>query len=103
MKLSVKEMLIRATQQEASDLHISEGTKPMMRVKGMMVPMYDSFVLTRVDIEDIYRDFLGQPRYDAILQNGSQDFSFVIRDIGDFKGALIFKEHGIIGVFRCVP
>lgn len=84
--MGVNDLLETVVQKGASDLHLTVGLPPVMRLHGKMTPM-DLPKLTSIDIEAL----IGQLLEDnlALLErfkaNGEVDFSYAVQDIGRFR------------------
>jgi twitching motility protein PilT len=90
------------TQQGASDLHLSEGSTPMIRVDGSMLKL-DLPGLTREDIRRLVFDSLTpelKKRFDSEFE---VDFSRETSDSTRFRCNVFKQINGIAGSYRVIP
>ncbi len=92
MKRSIDELLLEAQKRKASDLHLTVGLPPKVRVNGDLDNL-DQEVLTPADIEEIVLPMV-PPRLSDILNTcGEVDFSYAIKNVGRFRVNL-FRQRG---------
>jgi twitching motility protein PilT len=94
-------LLQLAVQHNASDLHLREGTPPLMRVHGRLrpVPEHDG---TETDTEALLT-ILTAPQRQLFEQRHDLDFAYELPGIGRFRANFLRQRHGIGAVFRVVP
>jgi len=107
MKKSVADLhlddLLRLTaEQGASDLHLSVGLPPMIRVDGRLVPTeYAS--LTPRDTQRLIYDILNNDQIQWFEKTRELDFSYGVRDVGRFR-VNVYRQRGSIGAaMRAIP
>ncbi len=89
--------------QGGSDLHLSEGVAPVIRVAGALTPLISQPVLTREDMQGFLAVMLTPERKESFLRTQEVDFSYSWGDKGRFRGNAYF-ERGHIGVaLRLIP
>ena len=100
--MDITELLAFTAQQNASDLHLSAGLPPMIRVDGdirrINVPPMDHAQVQRL-IYDIMND---QQRRDYEDQLET-DFSFEVPGIARFRVNAFNQNRGAGAVFRTIP
>lgn len=92
MVITLEELLIKAQQKQASDLHISVGIPPKVRVHGELVPL-DYPEMTPQDTKEIIEPILSDKIIDTLAMEGEADFSYAIKGIGRFR-VNVFKQRG---------
>ncbi len=92
MVITLEELLIKAQQKQASDLHISVGIPPKVRVHGELVPL-DYPEMTPQDTREIIEPILSDKIIDTLAMEGEADFSYAIKGIGRFR-VNVFKQRG---------
>ncbi|MBR1608867.1 MAG: type IV pilus twitching motility protein PilT [Kiritimatiellae bacterium] len=86
----------------ASDLHISVGDPPVLRVHGELTPL-DMAVLEPQDTEILMRAICTEAQIESVHNNGGADFGLAFRDRARFRVS-VFKQKGMIGiVLRQIP
>jgi Tfp pilus assembly pilus retraction ATPase PilT len=69
------ELLEIINKENASDLHISEGRYPTVRIDGTLIPVTLSEVLTSEDIQEIIKIFLPPESRVKFIEEKEFDFS----------------------------
>lgn len=100
--LEMNEMLKLVVEREASDLHISVGKPPVMRIGGGL-DIADPDVVTPEDSDRLMRE-ITPPRYQQQIQEtGGADFAYAFSDMARFRCA-VFRARGNISiVMRLIP
>ena len=101
--MHVNELLARAVDQGASDLHLKAGGMPMLRVRGSLVPMADTPRLQAVDLDGIATAVL-TPSHSALIGHHQDvDLAYTVPGLGRFR-CNVFQQRGAVGlVFRVIP
>ncbi len=100
--LDISKLLAFAKKQKASDLHLSSGVPPMIRVDGDMRRI-NMPVLTHGDVHRMLYDILNDKQrkdYEEFLET---DFSFEIPGIARFRVNAFNQRNGAAAVFRTIP
>jgi len=99
----VKKYLAYVVQQEGSDLHLSAGDCPIMRVDGKLIRFDEKHIITKEEMESLADSILSEERKEKFLKNRQVDFSLEI-DSGDRFRANIFFQKGSLSLsLRFVP
>ncbi|USH02898.1 type IV pilus twitching motility protein PilT [Grimontia kaedaensis] len=100
--MDITELLDFSVKHNASDLHLSAGVPPMVRVDGdvrkLSLPPLDHNAVHRL-IFDIMND--AQQR--EFEQNLEVDFSFELASVGRFRVNAFHQSRGCAAVFRSIP
>lgn len=89
--------------QGASDLHLGTGSKPIIRVSGVMTPIVSEETLTHDDLLGLVGAMLTPERKDKFLKEQEADFSYAYGEKARFRGNAYF-QRGQIGVaLRLIP
>jgi twitching motility protein PilT len=100
--MEISELLAFSVKNKASDLHLSAGLPPMIRVHGdirrINVPALNNQEV-RAMVYDIMSD-AQRKVYEAQLEI---DFSFEMRDVARFRVNAFNQERGAGAVFRTIP
>lgn len=86
----------------ASDLHITVGYQPMLRVAGELVAIANSHILTPEDAEKLIFPVLTQEQRDLLLTNREIDIS-VHTTVGRFRANVYYQRASLAATFRLVP
>lgn len=86
-----------------SDLHLSVGSNPIIRVSGELIPLLKKSVYTKEDLEGLVSELLDENQKEEFLKTQESDFSYHYRDNLRFRGNAFFQK-GVIGVaLRLIP
>jgi len=100
--MEIADLLTFAVKNRASDLHLSSGLPPMIRVHGdvrrINVPAMDNMQV-RAMIYDIMSD-AQRKGYEEFLEI---DFSFELPEVARFRVNAFNQERGAAAVFRTIP
>ena len=80
--MTLAELLTKAGEAKASDLHITVGVPPQMRVHGNMVAMTEYPRLMAEDIEGLVKGIMGEHQKRIFAERGEIDFSFGLTGLG---------------------
>ena len=86
----------------ASDLHITVGAPPMLRIDGKLVPVKHP-PLTPPETKDVCYSVLTDAQKHRFEENWELDFSFGKEDLGRFRGNVFIQRGAIAGAFRLLP
>lgn len=101
MALSVEEILSKAKEAGASDVHITVGIPPKMRVNGKLITM-DGVKLLPSDTMEIAIHVMNEKQRQHFEEFGEVDMSFAISGEGRYR-VNIYKQRGSIAMaFRLV-
>ncbi len=88
---------------KASDLHITVGSPPVLRLDGEIKPLSDRPVLTAADTERMLLPITPERNREEFKRRHDTDFAYEIADLARFRGNLFRDRRGIGGVFRVIP
>src|SRR5881394_4640381 len=101
--LNLRVLLEEVIERGASDLHISSGERPMLRVDGDMTRSNIDFVLQPKDTLQLAYSVLTENQKKRFETEDELDFSFGIQNLARFRGNC-FKQRGCVSlVIRQIP
>ncbi len=101
MALSVEEILSKAKEAGASDVHITVGIPPKMRINGKLITMEGAKLLP-ADTMEIAIHVMNEKQRQHFEEYGEVDMSFAIAGEGRYR-VNIYKQRGSIAMaFRLV-
>ena len=92
--ITIEEILTVAKEVKASDVHITVGVPPKVRVHGELMNM-NYPVLNKADSEAIIRTTLNERQAEILEEKGEVDFSFSLPQIGRFR-VNVFRQRGAL-------
>lgn len=99
--LSIEEVLTIAKQAGASDVHITVGIPPKMRVNGALYDM-DFPKMLPPDTEEIINQIMTEKQKAIFMDRGEYDMSFSIRDVGRYRVNAYHQRGSAAIAFRLV-
>jgi twitching motility protein PilT len=96
------DFLVLATQQGASDLHLTVGAPPMMRVSGVIKPLMEE-ALSAEDTRKLVIDALKEGQRAKLENEWQLDFALQVGDLGRFRGNACYVSGAIEANFRRIP
>jgi twitching motility protein PilT len=99
---SIQQLLHMMVQAGASDLHITTGTSPQIRVNGHMTPVKMRIMLP-ADTKHICYSILTEAQKRKFEENNELDFSFGVKGLARFRGNIFMQRGALGGVFRLIP
>ena len=102
-KQKLQKLIETLIAQGGSDLHLSSGAQPVIRVSGALTPLLSEAPLTSNDMLGLITELLPPERKELFLKTQEADFSFAYGEQARFRGNAYF-ERGSIGVaLRLIP
>lgn len=102
-KKELEELVSLVLKEGASDLHLSMGRHPIVRVSGNLIPLIKKPVLTKKDMDGLIAELL-IPRNREIFTNEKEvDFSYSLADVARFRGNAFLRQEEISIALRLIP
>ncbi len=99
---SIQQLLHTMVQAGASDLHVTTGTPPQIRVNGHMTPIKMRTMLP-ADTKHVCYSILTEQQKRKFEENNELDFSFGVKGLARFRGNIFMQRGALGGVFRLIP
>src|SRR5215203_4698670 len=96
------ELLAFAVTNKASDLHLSAGLPPMIRVHGD-IRRIDLPPMEHEDVHSMIYDIMTDSQRKAYEENLECDFSFAVPNLARFRVNAFVQQRGAAGAFRTIP
>ncbi|MHC4269798.1 MAG: type IV pilus twitching motility protein PilT [Planctomycetota bacterium] len=100
--MDISEILKFSTEQGASDLHISSGEPPIIRVHGDIQKL-DMPSLTKEDVHTMLYDILNDQQRNNFESNKEIDFALDLKGIARFRVNAFYQANGEAFVLRTIP
>ncbi|MEK7773018.1 MAG: type IV pilus twitching motility protein PilT [Deltaproteobacteria bacterium] len=101
-KYNLQELLRMMIDQGGSDLHVSAGSPPRVRVNGKLAIM-STQPFTGVDSKQLCYSILTDVQKHKFEEENELDFSFGLKGLSRFRGNLFVQRGTVAGVFRTIP
>lgn len=102
IKRDIHELLLKAFELGASDLHVSPGSPPMLRMDGALAVMQEE-KLSPEDVKVMAQDLMGPGERERFEQAGEVDFSTQIESACRFRLNVFRQQHGVAMAARLIP
>jgi len=100
--MDLHEMLKEVVERGASDLHLTAGVPPMLRLHGRITPLGDA-PLAPAEIKSLAYSVLTDAQKQQFEETQELDLSFGIKDLSRFR-ANLFMQRGAVGIaIRTIP
>ncbi|MBS4095703.1 MAG: type IV pilus twitching motility protein PilT [Sulfuricella sp.] len=100
--MEISDLLAFSVKNKASDLHLSAGVPPMIRVHGdirrINVP-----AMEHKDVHDMVYDIMNDGQRKFYEENLEVDFSFEVPGLARFRVNAYNQQRGAAAVFRTIP
>ncbi len=100
--MEILELLEFAKKEKASDIHISSGEPPMIRILGDMRKV-DIPALNKEDVHRMLYGILNDQQRKVYEEHHELDFAIAIGDSGRFRVNAFMQSRGESIVFRTIP
>lgn len=100
--MTLKNLLHQCIERRASDLHMSSGVPPLLRIDGELHGASDT-VLTHEDIHAGLMTIMSSVQQSHIQDGLESDFSFEVPKLSRFRVNVFQQARGVSAVFRAVP
>src|SRR5919201_4392658 len=103
MAANMADLLQILVDRGASDLHITSGTYPQLRVNGRLVQLTEFEQLTPQDTQRLAYSILNETQKQKFEEESELDLSFGVQDLARFR-CNVFRQRGAVGAaIRLIP
>ncbi len=89
-------------EQNASDLHLSTGNQPMLRIHGELVRV-DAPALENDDLKALVYEIATEQKIKTFEETGDVDFGYEYPGVARYRANFMNQKNGIGAVFRIIP
>lgn len=102
--MNIKNLLSYAIEHHASDLHLSSGMLPLIRVDGDLKPIENEAMLEHEVLLESLKKVLPPKRYTDLTENFEVDLSLSVAGLdARFRVNVFFQLRGVSAAFRIIP
>src|ERR1041384_55194 len=103
-KQDLVDLLALVVERGASDLHLTVGAPPMLRVSGVIEPVsQDAAVLSAEDTRRLVIDALKEGQRSRLENEWQLDYALQVGNLGRFRGNACYVTGAIEANFRLIP
>jgi len=99
---SIYDLLKSMFDKGASDLHITTGSPPQVRVRGQLYPL-DAPVMDPKTTRELLYSILTESQKHKFEEEQELDLSFGIKGVARFRANIFIQRGALAGVFRMIP
>jgi twitching motility protein PilT len=96
------DLLRQMKQQGASDLHLTSGSAPYMRIHGDMVKLNYREVSAET-CQSLIFEILNEKQKELFTEDWDLDLSYPLGGVGRFRVNVFMQRNGVSAVFRLIP
>ncbi len=98
----IDELVDLILKQDASDLHLSVGRNPTIRVSGSLIPLLKRAVVTELDMQGFIDVFLTKEAKEILAKTRDVDFSYNLTH-ARFRGHIYYRQAVPAIALRLIP
>jgi twitching motility protein PilT len=103
MAISIDDLLRRAVENRASDLHLKVGNHPYLRVDGLLNPLNDIPRVTPEEMLSMAFSMMTNRQKQKFKETAELDMAYGVAGLGRFR-VNVFQQRGNVGmVLRVIP
>ncbi len=102
MAPSLHQLLKAMLDKGASDLHITTGTSPQLRIDGDLVPLKTE-PLNPIETKQLCYSILTDAQKLRFEEDQELDLSFGVKNMARFRANMFMQRGAVAGAFRLVP
>ena len=100
--VNLHQLLKAMIEKGASDLHITTGTPPQLRIDGDLVPLKVP-PLTPVDTKQLCYSILTDAQKHKFEEENELDLSFGVKSLARFRANIFMQRGAVAAAFRTIP
>jgi len=100
--VNLHELLKVMMERKASDLHITTGSPPQIRVDGELIPL-DHPPLTPVETKQLCYSILTDVQKQKFEEESELDLSFGVKGLSRFRANVFMQRGAVAAAFRAIP
>ncbi len=102
MAVGLHKLLQVMVEKGASDLHITVGAPPMLRIDGRLVPVNHP-PLNATETKQLCYSIMTEAQKQKFEENNELDLSFGIKGLSRFRANIFIQRGAVAGAFRAIP
>ena len=102
MDFTLNQLLHTMIEQRASDLHITTGSPPQLRIDGRLIPLKTANLMPD-DTRELCLQALDERQKEILEKKHEVDCSFGVPNLGRFRANVYYQRGAVAGAFRFIP
>ncbi len=103
LEITVDQLLRDMVKIGASDLHISAGNPPIIRLQGRLTKLKGYKALSPETVESMLTGILTGVQNERLIAEKELDFSYSLGNMARFRGSIFMEYRALGAVFRMIP
>ncbi len=99
---NLHQLLKAMVEKGSSDLHITTGSPPQLRIDGKLVPLKTA-PLTPVETKQLCYSILTDAQKHKFEEENELDLSFGVKGLSRFRANIFMQRGAVAGAFRTIP
>ncbi len=100
--MDIADLLIQTKERDGSDLHLSAGSRALMRLHGELTPL-DEEELSKDTVHRMIYEVLNDDQRRLFEENRDLDFAIEVGEVARFRVNVFNQRNGQGAVFRVIP
>jgi twitching motility protein PilT len=101
--MTLEEILLLTIKNKASDLHISPGQPPLLRIDGDLMPIPDAKIISAEESKALIYGFMTPDQQKLFEKDLELDFAIMLPDVATFRVNIFNQIYGTAVVLRLIP
>src|SRR5882724_2157976 len=102
LKVNLHQLLRAMIEKGASDMHITTGSPPLLRIDGAIVPLKLP-PLSPIETKQLCYSVLTEEQKIQFEKNKELDLSFGVKSLSRFRANIFMQRGAVSGAFRSIP
>jgi twitching motility protein PilT len=102
LKVNLHQLLRAMIEKGASDMHITTGSPPLLRIDGAIVPLKLA-PLSPIETKQLCYSVLTEEQKIQFEKNKELDLSFGVKSLSRFRANIFMQRGAVSGAFRSIP
>jgi twitching motility protein PilT len=102
LRVNLHQLLRAMIEKGASDMHITTGSPPLLRIDGAIVPLKLP-PLSPVETKQLCYSVLTEDQKIQFEKNKELDLSFGVKNLSRFRANIFMQRGAVSGAFRSIP
>lgn len=101
--MQIEKLLATAVKYNASDIYLTVGIKPTLRIHGNLIPIEEHAILSKTIAEEYILESMNEQQKKTFAENLDIDYALELPGIGRFRMNVYIQNKGIGAVLRYIP
>jgi len=102
LKVNLHQLLRAMIEKGASDMHLTTGAPPLLRIDGQIIPLKLE-PLSAVDTKQLCYSVLTEEQKIEFEKRKELDLSFGVKNLSRYRANIFMQRGAVSGAFRAIP